>query len=197
MTSNPWVTTSTQTVYENPWISVREDKVLSPDKKPGIYGVVHFKNRAIGILPVDQEGNIYLVGQWRYCLSQYSWEIPAGGCPENEEPLAAAQRELLEETGLSAKEWLLMGRCHLSNCVSDEEAFIYLATDLTQGKAVPEGTEVFEYKKVSLAVAAKMVVDCEITDAISQMAIMQYQLRFPPNSAFLASKEELCREGLR
>lgn len=178
MTSNPWVTTGTKMVYENPWIRVQEDSVLTPEKKPGIYGVVHFKNRAIGILPVDQEGNIYLLGQWRYCLNQFSWEIPAGGCPEGEEPLAAAQRELAEETGLSAKTWSLMIRSHLSNCVSDEEAFIYLATGLVQGQAFPEGTEVFEYKKVPFHVAAKMVADGEITDAISQMAIMQYQLRF-------------------
>src|SRR6476646_7830329 len=100
--SNPWTTLYSRQVYDNPWISVREDQVLRPDGSPGIYGVVHFKNRAIGVLPVEDDGSIWLVGQHRYPLNAFSWEIPEGGCPEGESPDAAARRELTEETGLSA-----------------------------------------------------------------------------------------------
>ena len=132
--SNPWKTKSQRAVYDNPWISVREDQVIQPNGSPGIYGVVHFKNKAIGILSIDHDGYIYLVGQFRYPLNEYSWEIPEGGCPEDENPLEAAKRELLEETGLSAGQWQELGRAHLSNSVSDEEAIFFLATDLVQGE---------------------------------------------------------------
>ena len=100
--SNPWTTLSSRLMYENPWIRVREDQVLRPDGQPGIYGVVEFKNRAVGVLPVDDEGCIWLVGQHRYPLNSYSWEIPEGGSPQTEPPEETAQRELKEETGLSA-----------------------------------------------------------------------------------------------
>jgi len=139
---NSWWTHHSREVYENDWILVREDAVTRPDGNPGIYGVVHFKNRAIGIVPVDDEGRIHLVGQYRYPLNRYSWEIPEGGCPNDEKPLAAAQRELLEETGLVAKEWRLLGTAHLSNSITDEEAFCFLATGLTQRAARPEGTRI-------------------------------------------------------
>ena len=97
--SNPWITHSTRQVYENPWISVSENKVTNPGGGPGIYGVVHFKNRAIGVIPVDEEGNTWLVGQFRYTLGAFEWEIPEGGCPEEEAPADAAKRALREETG--------------------------------------------------------------------------------------------------
>src|SRR5262245_17307219 len=99
-TKNPWTTLSSRTVYDNLWIRVREDQVTRPDGQPGIYGVVHFKNLAVGVLAIDAEGFVHLVGQYRYVLNRYSWEIPEGGCPQGEDPLAAARRELAEETGL-------------------------------------------------------------------------------------------------
>src|ERR1051325_382654 len=113
-TKNPWRTLSSEEVYENPWIKVREDAVVHPDGEQGIYGVVHFKNVAIGVLPVEDD-YIYLVGQYRYPLEKYSWEIPEGGCPEGEDFLQAAQRELAEETGLRADNWQELGRAYLSN----------------------------------------------------------------------------------
>lgn len=171
--SNPWRTENSKPIYDNPWISVREDAVIQPDGNPGIYGIVHFKNVAIGVVPLDQEGFIHLVGQYRYPLGIYSWEIPEGGCPEGEEPLAAAKRELKEETGLEAGEWRFLGRAHLSNSVSNEEALFYLATDLTHGVATPDATEKLAHKRVSFAQAIKMVMQDEITDALSKMAILQ------------------------
>jgi len=172
--SNPWKTLSTRVVYDNPWIRVREDQILHPDGQPGIYGVVHFKNLAIGILAIDEEGYVHLVGQHRYPLNRYSWEIPEGGCPEGEEPLQAAQRELLEETGLQAREWQLVGEADLSNSVSDEQALWFLATGLVQGEAAPEGSEVLERRRVPVAEALRMIDAHEITDALSIIALLHY-----------------------
>ncbi|PWU02377.1 MAG: DNA mismatch repair protein MutT [Candidatus Melainabacteria bacterium] len=172
--TNPWKTKNKHTVYDNPWISVREDQVIQPNGSPGIYGVVHFKNKAIGILPIDHDGYIYLVGQFRYPLDEYSWEIPEGGCPDGEDPIVAAKRELLEETGLSAGQWKELGRAHLSNSVSDEEAIFFLATDLVQGEAEPEETEELAHKRLPFAEALDMVMRGEITDSVTVIAILYY-----------------------
>ncbi len=171
---NPWTTKSSTAVYANPWIEVTEHQVVRPDGQDGIYGVVHFKNIGVGVLPVDDEGYIYLVGQYRYPLDIYSWEIPEGGCPEGEDTLSAAKRELLEETGMSATNWKHFGGFHLSNSVTDEIAHIYLATGLTAGTPQPDGTEVIAYKRIAFDQALNMVLSREITDAISVMAILLY-----------------------
>jgi len=173
---SPWQTLRSREVYENAWIKVREDAVIRPDGEPGIYGVVHFKNVAVGVLAVEDEF-IYLVGQYRYPLEKYSWEIPEGGCPEGEDPLDAAKRELEEETGLSAANWEKMGEAHLSNSVSDEHAVWYLARGLTEGKHNPEGTEQLEVRRVTFEQALKMALTGEITDALSLLAIMQYRMK--------------------
>lgn len=175
--SNPWQRQQRREVYDNAWIKVWHDDVIRPDQQPGIYGVVHFKNKAIGVLPVDAAGYTWLVGQYRYTLDHYSWEIPEGGCPENEEPLEAAQRELLEETGLVAKHWELLGQAHLSNSVSDEVAFYYLAQDLTQQAAQPEGTEKLLIQRIPVKTALQMVKTGEITDALSVITLLAYAQR--------------------
>jgi 8-oxo-dGTP pyrophosphatase MutT (NUDIX family) len=173
-TKNPWTTLSSRVVYDNPWIRVRQDEVVRPDGKPGIYGVVHYKNIAIGVLPVDNDGFVHLVGQYRYVMNSYSWEIPEGGCPEGEDPLSAARRELAEETGLTARDWRLLGEADLSNSVSDERAIYFLATDLTHGEAEPEGSEVLQQKRVSLDEALSMIESKAITDALSIIALYHY-----------------------
>jgi 8-oxo-dGTP pyrophosphatase MutT (NUDIX family) len=180
-TRNPWRVLGSREVYDNPWINVREDSVIRPDGEQGIYGVVHFKNIAIGILAVEGE-HLYLVGQYRYPLEKYSWEIPEGGCAEGEDPLDAARRELEEETGLRAENWEKLGEAHLSNSVSDELAVWFLATGLTQGKHSPEGTEQLEVRRVTLGEAIEMALGGEISDALSLLAIMRYQLVFKGSS---------------
>lgn len=170
---NPWRTLGTRYVYENPWISVREDEVIRPDGHPGIYGVVHYKNTAVGILPIE-DGHVYLVGQYRYPLERYSWEIPEGGCPEGEDPLQAARRELKEETGLEADRWEKLGEADLSNSVADERAVWYLATGLVPGDQQPEGTEVLGVRRVPLEEALAMARDGRMRDALSQLALLGY-----------------------
>jgi 8-oxo-dGTP pyrophosphatase MutT (NUDIX family) len=174
-TKNPWTIVSSKNVYDNSWISVREDAVIQPDGEEGIYGVVHFKNIATGVLAIENDF-IYLVGQYRYPLERYSWEIPEGGCSAGEDPLDAARRELQEETGLCAKNWRKLGESYLSNSVSDELAIWYVATELTAGERRPEGTEQLEVRRVPFADALRMTMSGEITDAVSQLAIMQYGL---------------------
>jgi len=178
---NPWRTLRSRLVYDNPWIMVREDEVLRPDGRPGIYGVVQYKNIAVGILPVDGQ-DVYLVGQYRYTLGRYSWEIPEGGCPFGEDPLAAAKRELREETGLEAAKWRLAGEAHLSNSVSDERALWFIATGLSLGESRPEGTERLQVRRVPFAEALRMAFAGEITDALSLLAIMRFQLEGGPAS---------------
>jgi len=173
---NPWQTVSSQQVYENPWISVREDRVVRPDGEPGIYGVVHYKNIAVGVLAIEED-HLYLVGQYRYPLEMYSWEIPEGGCPEGEEPLRAAQRELWEETGLKATRWRRLGEAYLSNSVADEYAVWFLASGLMPGEGRPEGTERLSVRRVPLREALDMALDGEITDALSLVAITSYALK--------------------
>jgi 8-oxo-dGTP pyrophosphatase MutT (NUDIX family) len=173
---NPWTITSEKAVYDNPWINVTEYQVINPSGNPGIYGKVHFKNMAIGVLPLDDELNTYLVGQYRFPLNQYSWEMPEGGGPEGTDPLESAKRELLEETGLKASQWTELQRMHLSNSVGDELSIIYLARDLAQFEAEPEDTEQLIVNKVPFAQVYQMVCDGLITDSMTVAAVLKVQI---------------------
>lgn len=172
---NPWTSLQSTTVYENPWIKVDEHQVLNPASNPGIYGVVHFKNLAIGILAIEND-HLWLIGQYRFPLSAYSWEIPEGGGKLDVDPLSSAKRELLEEVGAIAENWTEMGRFHLSNSVSDELAIVYIATDLSYQQAIPEETEELQRQLVPIETAYAWVKAGKITDAISVMAIQQLML---------------------
>jgi 8-oxo-dGTP pyrophosphatase MutT (NUDIX family) len=180
MTDNPWTRLARRVAYENAWITVWHDDVVRPDGRPGIYGVVHYRNRAVGVVALDEHDRVLLVGQYRYTLDLYSWELPEGGAAAGEEPLAAAKRELLEETGCSAARWQELLRAHLSNSVSDEEAIVYLARGLTDGTAEPEGTERLQVRRVPFAEAVAMVERGEVTDAISVMGLQRVALMRGP-----------------
>lgn len=170
---NPWTIKAEKTIYDNKWINVTEFDVINPNGGKGIYGKVHFKNIAVGILPLDKELNTYLVGQYRFPLNAYSWEIPEGGGDRKESPIESGKRELLEETGLVANEWQQILTLHLSNSVSDELAIIYLARRLEQRSAIPEETEELLVKKLPFEEAYQMVERSEITDAMSVAAILK------------------------
>jgi 8-oxo-dGTP pyrophosphatase MutT (NUDIX family) len=177
--SNPWTLIDATTVYENPWIRVEDHRVLNPAGHPGQYGKVCFQSRAIAIVPLDAEDHTYLVGQYRYTLDEYSWEVPKGGAEPGEDPLVAAQRELQEETGFEADQWQRTMRLHTSNSVTDEEGFVFVARGLRPGPASPEPTEQLEIMRVPFGDAVERVLDGRITDAMSVAAILQVALRKP------------------
>jgi 8-oxo-dGTP pyrophosphatase MutT (NUDIX family) len=162
--------------YENPWITVWHDEVTRPDGSPGIYGVVHFANVAAGVVVLDDHRQTVLVGQHRYTLDAWSWEIPEGGVPASESPLDGAKRELREETGLEASTWREIARVDLSNSVTDEQAVLYVATDLSHGAASPEPTESIEVRWVPFDEALAMTLDGRITDVMSVVAIQRVAL---------------------
>lgn len=170
---NPWLILDSEVKYENNWIEVVHQNVINPSGGKGIYGTVNFKNIAVGVVPIDENDNTWLVGQFRFPLNEYSWEIPEGGCPVGEEVLATAKRELKEETGLIAEKWTLISKLHTSNSVCNEVAYIYLAEDLTQSESQPEETEQLQVKKVTLKEALDMVLKDEITDSMSVAGILK------------------------
>ncbi|MCI0750575.1 MAG: NUDIX hydrolase [Flammeovirgaceae bacterium] len=173
---NRWQTLSSKEIYSNTWIEVVEHEVINPAGGKGIYGKVHFKNKAVGIIPLDGEGNTWLVGQWRYPLNAWSWEIPEGGSPLEADILDSAKRELKEETGITAKQWTPIIRSHLSNSVSDEEGFVFLAEHLTFGERETEETEAdMKIWKLPFERAYQMVLDGQITDSLSMMGILKVQ----------------------
>jgi len=167
-----WKQLSSRVVYDNDWMQVREDHVINPGGGENQYGHVHFKNRAVGIIALDDADNTWLVGQQRYTLGEYSWELPMGGAPLDEAPLDAAKRELQEETGLSARNWEEVLRLHTSNSITDEVGLVYVATRLMMGMPNTEETEDLEVRKLPLEEAVQMVLDGEITDAISVAALL-------------------------
>lgn len=168
-TNNPFQILSTKQIYKNPWIEVVEHQVLNPKGKPGIYGVVQFQNRAVGVVPYE-DGCVWLVGQYRFPLDLYSWEIPEGGSPKGEELIDTARRELKEETGLEADTYEPIVQMHLSNSTTDEYAIVYLARGLKRGASRPEDTEELRVNKVPLEEFFARVESGEITDSMTVAA---------------------------
>ncbi len=168
---NPWTILSEEEVHDTPWIKIKKYDVLNPAGKPANYSTVNFKNLAIGILPLDEEYNTWLVGQWRFPVGAYSWEIPEGGGKKGVEPLESAKRELSEETGIKAKNWTKIQEFHMSNCVSDEYAILYVAQDLTFHESHPDEDEQLALRKLPFSKVYEMVLNGEITDSMTIIAV--------------------------
>ena len=162
--------------YQNAWMTIWHDEVTRPDGEPGIYGVVHFANSAVGVVAIDDQDRVAMVGQHRYAIDRWSWEIPEGGSPLAEDSLAGAKRELLEETGLTARTWREIGRWELSNSVTDEAAVAYLATDLEQGEAQPDGSEELEFRWLPFEEVMAMIERGEIRDALTVLPLQAVAL---------------------
>ena len=175
-TPNPWSRLSRKLAYENAWIQVFHDEVLRPDGKPGIYGIMHPRTHAVGVVALDERDRVLLVGQYRYTLDRYSWEIPEGGVPIGENLLEGAQRELAEETGYRAESWSELLRFSLSNSTTDETGALYLATELVEGEANPDETEDLSLRWVPLHEALEQVCSGELFDSITQIGIMRVAL---------------------
>jgi 8-oxo-dGTP pyrophosphatase MutT (NUDIX family) len=171
-----WLRLNSRVAYDNPWIRVYHEEVKTPNGTDGIYGLVHFKSTAVGVVPIDHEGNTWLVRQSRYTLNEFTWEIPEGGAKTDEPTLECAKRELEEEVGLQAREWSELMRLHLSNSVTDEAAVIYVARDLSFCKQNLDPTEDIQILKLPLREAVAMVLSGEITDAISVAALLRIAL---------------------
>lgn len=173
---NPWKTLSTKIVRSNPWFKLREDRVIRPDGKPGTYSFI-LAPRAVGVVPCFQDGTVLLVGQYRYPLDAYSWEIPEGGSREQEQPIQTARRELREETGYRAGTFKSLGILHTSNCFTDEVAHLFYATDLKPGKDDQDGTEQIVTRRLPFKEAWQMAVDGKITDSLTLVALFRLQAK--------------------
>ena len=169
---NPWKKIRSKEIYKNDWIRVREDKVINPSGNNGIYSVVEAKP-AIGIVPITDDLQTYLVGQFRYTLNEYSWEIPEGGGLIGEDTLIGAKRELREETGLTANKWTFLNTLYTSNCFTNEVGYVYLAEELEQGEAEPDDTEELAIKKLPFQEVWQMVLKAEIKDALAVIGLMR------------------------
>lgn len=169
----PWKTITKKVIYDNPWIHVEEHDVINPAGKEAIYGIIEFKHYAIGILPVDTDGYIWLIGQQRYPFDMYTWEIPEGGGKKEQDPLENAKRELLEEAGLTAKTWTLIQEIQVSNSVTNEIGFIYLAQDLSVGESNPDEDEDLSIQKIHFNDAYAMMERGEIKDSLTVIALLK------------------------
>jgi 8-oxo-dGTP pyrophosphatase MutT (NUDIX family) len=171
---NPWTPLASRPVYDNPWISLTEHQVITPGGEPGIYGTVHFKNVSVGVLALDADAHLWLVGQHRFPLGKFTWELPEGGCPPDESPLRAAQRELKEETGVSATDWEELCRIHPSNSVTDEVAILYLARGLRDGDHAPEASEAdMQRQRLPFAAVLDRVLSGDLTDAMTVVGVLR------------------------
>jgi 8-oxo-dGTP pyrophosphatase MutT (NUDIX family) len=185
----PWKRRSRSVGYENPWITVWHDEVDRPDGSPGIYGVVHFANVAAGVVVLDDDDRVLLVGQHRYTLDTYSWELPEGGVPPGESALDGARRELREETGVEADGWRVLVRFDLSNSISDETGVVFAARAVAHGAASPDPTEELAVRWVAFDEALAMVRDGGISDAMTIMGLQAVALeRSRPASPLEATR---------
>ena len=168
----PWMVTDSKIIYQNPWMKVREDKVIRPDKKSGIFGVVTQKS-GVSVIPIDEKRNVYLTKEYKYAIERISIESISGGIDGKEKKLEAAKRELEEETGLTAKKWTYLGVVDPFTSVIKSPNYIYLAQNLSQDKSKLEGTETLKIIKMPLKRAIELVMKSKITHGATCVALLK------------------------
>ena len=173
---NPWTVLSQRVAYDNNWIQVIEHDVLNSAGNPGLYGVVHVKSLAVGVLPIDDDGAIYLVGQYRFPGGYFSWELPEGGGAMDVPAEISGARELREETGLTAACWHQFLRMDLSNAISDERAVGLIAWGLRQFAPEPEEDEKIMVRRVPFGKALAMALSGEIVDSFAQTMLFKAKI---------------------
>jgi 8-oxo-dGTP pyrophosphatase MutT (NUDIX family) len=169
----PWAVASEKIVYDNPWITLTEYQTIAPTGRPALYGKVSFKNRAIGVVPLHADGTVTLVGQHRFPHANYSWEIPEGGAPLDEDPLDGAKRELAEEVGLEAADWRRILTMELSNSITDEVCHGYLALGLTPTATAPDETEDLAVVRVPFGQALDAAVSGHMPDSLTVALLLR------------------------
>lgn len=169
----PWKKLKEEERYATPWISVSHHDIIDPSGREGIYGVVHFKNLAVGIIPLDEDGNTWIVGQYRYPIKAYSWEIIEGGGSREQPPLESARRELREEAGIEAARWTEVLRMDLSNSASDEVAIIFVAQGLTFHEPEPDHNEELALRKLPFSEVVSMVMRGELRDSLTVAGVLK------------------------
>lgn len=172
----PWSVASSKVVYDNPWIRVTEYQAIAPTGRPALYGKIGFKSQATGVVPLHDDGTVTLVGQNRFSLANYSWELPEGGAPHGEDPLDGAKRELAEEVGLQAADWRPILRMELSNSVTDEIAYGFLAMDLSPTDTAPDETEDLAVVRVPFREALDAAIAGHMPDAITVALLLRTHL---------------------
>jgi ADP-ribose pyrophosphatase len=170
---NPWIVKGVTHAFENDWFRIDEHDVTRPDGEKGYYGVIRIRRLAVGVLPIDDDGRVHLVGQWRFPLARYSWEMPEGGAEPGEDARTCAERELAEETGLRATSWTQVLEMDLSNSLTDERAVMFIATGLRAGEAAPDETEVLQTRSAHFLDVLARVTDGRIRDAMTVATILR------------------------
>lgn len=173
---NPWQIKNDEIKLDTPWIRVHFHEVIDPGGNDGIYAKIHYKKLAVAIIPLDEEYNTWIIGQYRFPLNEYSWEVPEGGAEREEDPLECAKRELSEEAGVTANQWELIQEMSLSNASSDEKGLIYVAKDLSVHANHPDPDEQLEVKKIPFSKLYQMVIDGEITDSLSVAGVLKTKI---------------------
>ena len=168
-----WRSHGARLAYDNPWIRVTEHDAEAPTGHRAPYGVVGFKNLAIAVLPLHADGSVTLVGQHRFPHRDYSWELPEGGAPLGEDPLDGAKRELREEAGLQAADWRQVLHMQMSNSVTDEVAFGFIATGLTPAAAAPDETVSFQVRDVPFRQALDLALSGAMPDMLSVAMLLR------------------------
>jgi 8-oxo-dGTP pyrophosphatase MutT (NUDIX family) len=170
---NPWVVTAQKRGFENDWFVIDEHEAINPAGKPARYDVIRPRRLAVGVVPLEADGSVHLIGQWRFPLKRYSWEIPEGGAEFGEDAESGVRRELAEEAGVSAGRLVKILEMDLSNSLTDESCVLFLATDLSPAAGEPDDVEVLRRRTAPFGEVLARIQDGRIRDSLTVAAMLR------------------------